>query len=428
MADQANGGGSEQGSQDGDFDLEQSFVFVEGSDPNFEYPVLILRSDSPEKCCECVAISRIDGKILLAVPDPAWHRRKDRRTIASAALTKVVRVTVASCPLLARDSPEADPSLKVWLGVLAADLEASLVDDEIAAIRFPADTAGSPLVPYAPAMVAVAQDHFAFVTAQEGGQPSTQQRLTKLEDGLEQILKEIGKLRPSEEQKKPQRSILASQAKAAPPAAPGLSNALVHQALQAGVSQAALSEIGGLLNQQVAPTRLDPAAVQDQKELTSDEEDAWKDAEGSGSADPVGRAVVQLSKIVAEMHSDRKKKLDRGLESILDNAESGSQKESTSGGSSRTHAAALGSLQKLLDKNPKLLYQEIEKLMTEDWQTGSAMPGVARMPTSARGWLEHRSKIGNFVGAIRPAWIMAGAWDDLKNGNPARLEQDWHWG
>ena len=58
--------------------------------------------------------------------------------------------------------------------------------------------------------------------------------------------------------------------------------------------------------------------------------------------------------------------------------------------------------------------------MAEDWQTGGAMPGVAMMPTTARGWLEHRSKIGNYVGAIRPAWIMAGAWDDLRQGNADR--------
>jgi hypothetical protein len=77
-------------------------------------------------------------------------------------------------------------------------------------------------------------------------------------------------------------------------------------------------------------------------------------------------------------------------------------------------------LQRLLEKNPKLLFQEVERLMAEDWQTGSSMPGVSQMPTSARGWLEHRSKIGGYVGAIRPAWIMAGAWDDLRLGFPDR--------
>ena len=66
---------------------------------------------------------------------------------------------------------------------------------------------------------------------------------------------------------------------------------------------------------------------------------------------------------------------------------------------------------------PKLIYSEIEKLMKEDWEQSSSMPGVGSLPTTARGWLEHRSRIGPYAGSIRPAWIMAGAWDDLMSGH-----------
>ena len=108
----------------------------------------------------------------------------------------------------------------------------------------------------------------------------------------------------------------------------------------------------------------------------------------------------------------RSRRKDRSLEAILDRAESGAPKDSSSSGSSRSHSAALRSLQRLLVDNPKLIYQEIERLMAEDWEQGSSLPGVSHLPTTARGWLEHRSKIGAFAGAIRPSWIMAGAWDD----------------
>ena len=418
--------GSERGSDlPEEFDLELSFV-NSGAETNLNYPVLVLQDAlDPDRYCECVAVTRVDGRILLAVPETGWHKKKVNRKITSSALTKAVRVICTGCSSSAREEPEAIPTLKTWLGLLDPLLVPMLTNEAVAGICFPTDAAGGPFVPYAPALIAVAQDHFAFLTANEGENVTAmQQRMDKLEDGLARILVELGKMKqpaaPTAPAATPKPAATKSQRPPAPANAPGLSAALVQQALHAGVSQQALAEIGALVGSE-QQNKMNAACVPDQKELTSDDEEEPQDAgDACGSADPVGKAVVQLSKIVAEMHKDKREKKDKGLESILDNAESGSQKDTAPGSSGRTHAAALRSLQKLLEKNPKLLYQEIEKLMAEDWQTGGAMPGVLHMPTSARGWLEHRSKIGGYVGAIRPAWIMAGAWDDLRLGFPER--------
>lgn len=321
MADEESGG-SEDLPEDG-FQLERSFVVsVAGDAPNHNYPILLLHNDSPEKCSECVAVTRVDGKILLAVPDPAWHRKKVQRVIASAALTKAVRATCVGCPAGARTDAEGEPTLKIWLDLLASEMEYALTDDAVAQVTFPIGSDGAAFVPFAPALVAIAQDHFTFQTAQEGEDPTmTSRRLDRLEDGLAQILLELGKMKaPAAPKLVPTPK--ASKAAKPAPAAPGLSNALVHQALQAGVSQAALAEIGGMLGNQAA-AKLDPLAVPDQKELTSDEEEAlYVDPEDAGAvSDPVGRAVLHLSKIVTEIHQEKRRKKDRGLESILDNAD-----------------------------------------------------------------------------------------------------------
>ena len=408
-----------------EFDLGLSFV-ISGIETNFNYPVLVLQDViDPEKHCECVAVTRVDGKLLLAVPERGWHKKRVHRKIAPSALTKAVRVVCAGCPAAARDEPEAVPTLKAWLGLLDPTLEALLTNEAEAGLVFPLDAAGSPFVPYAPALVAVAQDHFAFVTAYEGGEAGEMKvRMEKLEDGLVQVLTELGRLRQPTKvtglAATPKPAAAKSQKQVATAAAPaGLNAALVQQALHAGVSQQALAEVSALLGG-VPANKMTAADAPDFKELTSDDEEEEPTAGASGSADPVGQAVVHLSKIVSEMRKEKLKKKDKGLESILDHAESGAPRDAAPSSSSRSHMAALRSLQKLLDQQPHLLYREIEKLMAEDWQTGGAMPGVAMMPTTARGWLEHRSKIGNYVGAIRPAWIMAGAWDDLRQGNADR--------
>ena len=135
----------------------------------------------------------------------------------------------------------------------------------------------------------------------------------------------------------------------------------------------------------------------------------------SGVQDPLGQAIVHLSSIVQEMRAEKKQRKDKGLEAILDRAESGSARDTT--GSSRSKASALRSLQKLLVTDPKLIYQALEKNLQGDWETGgSNLPGAQITRISARGWLEHRSRISSYPGTIRPAWLCAGIWDALMQG------------
>lgn len=393
-----------------ELDLDAALVASgEGEEFDREYQVLVLTAEEPSQSTECILISRVDGKLLLAVPEAAWHKKRKDRAMPPSALQKVVKATVACCVGGDRNTPEGEPTLKVWLGLLQPPWEAHLTAEGDPTVVFPPDGSGVPKVPFAEALVAVARDHFTFLTVQK--------ILSQLpvQQGI------VLPAAPAASAAKPKASAPKKNIPAPPVRAAGLDPTLMQQALQAGVSPEALGEVMSLVGNQ-PPAKIAPQAVKDAVELTSDEdgpEPALAPGE-SGLADPLGQAVLQLSKIVSYMHAEKKQKKDRSLEAILDGAESGVPKDSSSSGSSRSHAAALRSLQRLLVDNPKLIYQEIERLMAEDWEQGSSLPGVSHLPTTARGWLEHRSKIGAFAGAIRPSWIMAGAWDDLRAGHTDR--------
>ena len=410
-----------------ELDLDAALVASgEGEDFDREYQVLVLKAEEPSQSTECILISRVDGKLLLAVPEAAWHKKKKDRSMPPSSLQKVVKATVACCVGGDRNSPEGEP-MKVWLGLLQPAWETQLAVRGDPTVVFPPDGNGVPKVPFADALIAVARDHFTFLTAgEEDQQPEdVETRMGKIEETLQRILAQlpapggpaptVAKVAPAAKSK---AGVPEKRPSAAPAAAAGLDPVMMQQALQAGVSPEALGEVMSLVGSR-PPGKIVPQAVQDAVELTSDEDgpEPALPQGASGSPDPLGHAVLQLSKIVTYMHAEKKQQKDRSLEAILDRAESGAPKDSSSSGSSRSHAAALRSLQRLLVNNPKLIYQEIERLMAEDWEQGSSLPGVSHLPTTARGWLEHRSKIGAFAGAIRPSWIMAGAWDDLRAGH-----------
>lgn len=52
--------------------------------------------------------------------------------------------------------------------------------------------------------------------------------------------------------------------------------------------------------------------------------------------------------------------------------------------------------------------------MQADWDQMGSMRGGSLGTVTARGWLEHRSKIQNYPTSVRAAWSLAGVWDALR--------------
>ena len=293
-----------------------------------------------------------------------------------------------------------DSTMKVWLGLISPEV-ADLVDFSVGVapdIAFPVDSQGIQLLPFAESLVAAARDHFTFLSYSEGGAQGKgdhlEGRLQSLEEGLSKLQATLeaalGSPGPTAAGSKKAKPAAPAKTRKSVETPPGLDPVVAQHALQAGVSQDALAELAQLQVAGKGPAGGKTAAVLE--EVSSEDEDLEEDEDpGAGSADPVAKAVTQMSKVLREMHRDRKEKKAKTLDSILDRAESGSGKDSLSYGKSR--AAALRSLQALLKTHPALIYMELQRRLQEDWELNGVQPGLQSSTVTARGWLKYRSPI-----------------------------------
>ena len=157
-----------------------------------------------------------------------------------------------------------NPDLKIWVGLLDPQLESAVTyDSELPEIDFPgADEQQQ--VPYAPALVAVCQDHFTFFTAEsQVPHPPGLSPLGVRINKLEELMLEVRQtLRPPALQANPKPAVTRPSAlKQGPRGAPqqqapavavpsNLDAAVAQQALQSGVSPAVLREMAGIVGPQ----------------------------------------------------------------------------------------------------------------------------------------------------------------------------------
>ena len=375
-----------------------------------DYSVGIFARTGCPSSVAVIAVAEADGAVLLAAPESAWHNRnKSKRCFPPGSFRKAVAVLVPAAHQEDREQQVPESSMKIWLGLAGPEIEdhISYVDNPVD-VDFPVNDEGLTMLPLAASLRAVAKDHFTFFSAESavpeappGLASAGEERIAALEKtmaglqaGLDTPLENL--VQKKEESgghaAKPKRkSALKQPASMAASVPPGVDPAVAQHALAAGVSAEALKEIAGLMNQpQPAGGRRSPPPppVVD----SSDEEEEEGGDPGSGSTDPLSAAVLSLSKIVKQMHQEKKPRKDRGIESILDRAEGGAGFPREQG-YSRSKAAAYRALQQLLTKNPTMIYTMIEDHLQQDWELAAAQPGITVNTVTARGWLEHRSRV-----------------------------------
>ena len=158
----------------------RNFVILQEDDTfDFAYTIGTLDLDSTEgdKSCEIAAIAVIDNKLLVAVPEAVWSRSVQKRRLGSRALSKPNLVAVASC---LEDAREAEDDivvqLRVWVGFLHPELEKNLEFLGPAEADFTfGEHEGQRAVPFGPALVEVANEHFNFMTAESAVPEASQQ-------------------------------------------------------------------------------------------------------------------------------------------------------------------------------------------------------------------------------------------------------------
>lgn len=131
-------------------------------------------------------------------------------------------------------------------------------------------------------------------------------------------------------------------------------------------------------------------------------------------ADPMTKAVLQLTQIVGKLSKRKEDTLEDTLDAMGGTSGSGSADVSASLG--RKHAAARQALIKTFKDNPAQIWKSIENNMSQDFHLCSALPNSSAATFTARGWAEHRSKIQGYVRTVRWVWGIAGVLDSLRDG------------
>ena len=222
---------------------------------------------------------------------------------------------------------------------------------------------------------------------------------------------------------------------------PSLDQSVVAAALAAGIDQASIQEMqkmmedttlkGRRLVEASAPRSKSAAAKPATDTVLSETESETMDAApstgGSGGGTPSGaqpmeRALSQLTEIVQVLTADRvKKQKSSKVEAALEGVSSSGVSESGSIGSGKKTAAARRALRTALQDNPDdiIIVNLIERLMMEDLGSQTITPGQPMPSLCSKAWVEHRSRIGHWKSSAYTAWTVAAALDALRAGNIA---------
>lgn len=435
--------------------LRSSVLWVPGSEIEYNYPIACFTipgsgSDGDRKV-SCILITDINSKLLVAVPAAAWHRSPAQRLLPVRALQKAQCLALASADLVGRALPLDGVFTKAWIGFLQPEMEGHISFNEEAddALQFWSEDGTLHVVPYAQALVEVAEDKFCFVSATsavEGfSRPvTTANRLGSLETAvagiqeglvsLQSLLRESQKAKAVPLPPKvaaPKVSAARSSSSTQDAQIPGLDPSVVQAALKAGVQKSHLEEMSRLvqgksgrlgdLPRRTPAKKVTPLGDSEEEEELVEDNAGLEEAAGPSDADPVASALVKLTSIVESLSASRKK---NSLEDILEDPSGldGGAHNLVTAGNQRRQAAVLKALQKSLLESPDQIYAKIEAMMLADFGSREAIPGEPTRFGSFRGWAEHRSRIPNIGPSVRIAWSIAGALDALRNQKVAEAQ------
>ena len=456
---------------------EEPYVFLSGV-VQTQYSVCQFNIDSEEGqiSSQVILITEFEGKKLVAFPFPVWHRNPQRRIVPAQCLAKPTLVEVQSVRPEALDEPLEELYIKLWIGYMKEEFFSQV---ETHLEEFDCDYVFGPgqneiLLPSADALVAVAQEHFAFFSAAEevgalaevedaeepaeetaegqaarpvrrsraraaaSGSAGLSQRVEAIEAAVDKIADAVGRLAKSS---RPE-STPASSGKSTPtvlspkpkhvskrPSAlrsryPLLDGGVVEAALQAGVGHESLEEMQKLLSKNTKAAKVkDINRVHFGNPLSEDEEEnapeELEDVGSPASGDAMSQSLTKLTAILEMLAEEKGKKTGQSkLEQALDTASHTGETMSLGGG--KKNAAARRALRAMFNQEPLEIAHLIEKLMWEDLHSQTLGPGQTSHNMNARSWVEFRSRIGNFKTSAHAAWSAAGILDAIISGDISR--------
>ena len=413
--------------------LRDAVLFLPDREPVLSYPLGVLRvaARGSERRVHIIAVCVCQDRVLVAVPVTAWHRTAARRVLPPGSFSKPTALAVQACLATQREQVVEDVQVKVWVGYLSGALESTVEfpeGDQVPDVEcaFVSEDGSTAYLPAAAALIAVADEKFAFASA-VSQESQNEARLNKLEAGLLGlqttlqdfiVAQQASRPKPAKSSEGAQR-LTQSQA-ARQDAYGGLDPTVVQSARTAGIPEAHLAEMARLTQTRSVTLGDLPRRGRQLDPLGEDlsEEEGEPKPQGSQRSEPtdtVAEALVKLTSIVDQLSGKKKR---NSLEEILDEAPGPGAAESSSISSgSRRQAAVLKALRRALVESPAEIFGAIDKAMREDFGSRVGAPGEAsHIHATYRGWVEHRSRIPNIQSSARVSWSAAGALDSLVEG------------
>ena len=408
-----------------------------------------------------VPIAVHQGKLLVAVPFEAWNRTVAERILPRGSLSKAVLIEVLVAYVVQPEVVLTKAPMKLWVGLMDRAWSKRLVlgrHMDAAADIYGVDLEGGETMPYGPGLAEVSDEHFAFQSAHSAlqeeqeadgggeadvergssagrrGDDEWEERMGKMEvamlemkEAMTHLVKTVPKQATPTPRAGARPKVGASPKQLGEVQIPGLDPTVVRSAREAGIPDSQLRKLAATLRKPTKMGDMPRAAgpkgkkkatvlseTEEEEDLLSQEEEVDGDQEDEeAGATPVEKALVKLTQIVGNLSKEAKKTGD--LDSLLDNVEVDGG-DSSQASSSKGKAAAYQKLRSALTENPKAIYTAIEALLEKDFNTLRSAPGASQQQTSARAWLEHRSRVGYYPTTIRYAWCIAGIWDCLRAG------------
>lgn len=154
----------------GDEGVDPSYLLADGQlNTNFEVQLFTSHFSTGAVTCQLLMITEFENKTLVAIPQSMWHRTVSNRLMVSGVFSRPTLVEVLASDLYNPMVQEEDVKMKVWVGFLHPD---ALIDLEpYAAVsmcnHYFLRENGKVLIPFPDSLIAAANEHFAFFSAQE---------------------------------------------------------------------------------------------------------------------------------------------------------------------------------------------------------------------------------------------------------------------
>ena len=380
------------------------------------------------------------GQFLVTIPLESWSRKVSERALHPKSLSKPIQCSVLACHPGSRDEPSGEQ--RVWVGLLNKDLEDHIEFDfpSEAQPEYPFLSEEEEIsLPFADSQVELSGERFQFYTAENGEwseEASSDQRWSKLESGLAEMQKSLNALlsiqgasRPVDPPAAPKRALLKTTERVKKVNFGSLDGLVVDAALNAGIPPEHLAEMASVVGKgpgrlgdlpRNSVTRPETHLSETEDEESEEEASAGGDGSRPGSSldASVAKAIVKLTKVCSHLaHYHSRKKRDP-LDLLLEGGSGGGGDGDGAGLVASRKGAALKLLKKRLVENPSLIYKNIEGNMQADYLARPVRLGETGSHTTARGWLESRSRIQNFPNHVRWSWTVAGIWNCFIRGEP----------